>query len=94
MSGCITNDQRPIEERTTEIDTLAIGQGGTITDIRGAMYLQNIEGDLINVKDGDKTIKEGMYLVPKGTSFKILLIGGGSLQLGPESHGDRWVKVK
>jgi hypothetical protein len=73
----------------TEIDTLEVGRTVVISNIRGDIFKKAEGGALVPVKSGESIEPGDVLLVRKDASFSI-----SRTTIGPESHGDRWVRFE
>ena len=76
-------------ELPTETDTVRVGRAIVISGIQGQIFKKSENGKLVPVKSGTSISPGDVLLVRKGTSFSI-----GRTKIGPESHGDRWVRFQ
>lgn len=72
-----------------EEDTVVVGQPVEMSAIVGEVLLETSPGAFAPVKEGQRIAPGQRLLVRKGAWFSM-----GSTTLGPESHGDRWVRIQ
>lgn len=76
-------------ELPTETDTVIVGRSVVLTSVHGEIFRKAEDGSLAPIVDGDAVRPGDVLLVRKSASFAI-----GNTTIGPEQHGDRWVKFE
>ncbi len=89
-SSKISGTVKPPKNLPSEVDTLVMVGTVKITDIKGNILIKDKIGKFSKVHNEYHLKSNDMMLVPKGASFRI----NGGDQIGPEYHGDRWIKIK
>jgi len=79
--------QQAPSELPTETDTVRVGRPVALSIVQGALFKKTDEGKLVPL-NGRAKLEQG-ELVLNGAAFKI-----GRTQIGPEYHGDRWVRFE